>query len=143
MIGASAGVSAGHPLTSAAALEILLKGGNAFDAGVAAILVGGVVEPIAPDKRVVEVLISRAHPADVEGRIRSQLVGAGLEVVTDDHGHCRCDVEVGWAATRAGREREQVQPQLRELGGDLGVDAAERDAVHRSASSRAASVEAS
>ena len=37
-------VSAGHPLTSAAAFEVLLKGGNAFDAGVAAMLVGGVVE---------------------------------------------------------------------------------------------------
>ena len=44
VIGSTAGVSAGHPLTSAAAFEILLKGGNAFDAGVASILVGGVVE---------------------------------------------------------------------------------------------------
>ena len=44
IIGSSAGVSAGHPLTSAAAMEILLRGGNAFDAGVAALLVGGVVE---------------------------------------------------------------------------------------------------
>jgi gamma-glutamyltranspeptidase/glutathione hydrolase len=44
VMGASGGVSAGHPLTSAAGMEILLKGGNAFDAGVAAILVGGVVE---------------------------------------------------------------------------------------------------
>ena len=44
VIGRSAGVSAGHPLTTAAAFEILLKGGNAFDAGVAALLVGGVVE---------------------------------------------------------------------------------------------------
>src|SRR5262247_4439488 len=44
VIGRNAGVSAGHPLTSAAAFEILLKGGNAFDAGVAAMLVGGVVE---------------------------------------------------------------------------------------------------
>jgi gamma-glutamyltranspeptidase/glutathione hydrolase len=42
--GRHAGVSAGHPLTTAAAFEILLKGGNAFDAGVAALLVGGVVE---------------------------------------------------------------------------------------------------
>ncbi|MBM3771523.1 MAG: gamma-glutamyltransferase family protein [Acidimicrobiia bacterium] len=42
--GPSGGVSAGHPLTSATALAILLKGGNAFDAGVAALLVGGVVE---------------------------------------------------------------------------------------------------
>src|SRR5438552_1897360 len=42
--GRNGGASAGHPLTTAAAFEILLKGGNAFDAGVAAMLVGGVVE---------------------------------------------------------------------------------------------------
>ena len=44
VIGRTAGVSAGHPLTTAAAIDILQKGGNAFDAGVAALLVGGVVE---------------------------------------------------------------------------------------------------
>ncbi len=44
VMGRNAGVSAGHPLTTAAAAEILLRGGNAFDAGVAAMLVGGVVE---------------------------------------------------------------------------------------------------
>ena len=44
VIGRNAGVSAGHPLTTAAALEILQQGGNAFDAGVATLLVGGVVE---------------------------------------------------------------------------------------------------
>lgn len=42
--GPNGGVSTGHPLVTAAALEILLKGGNAFDAGVASLLVGGVVE---------------------------------------------------------------------------------------------------
>ena len=42
--GPSGGVSAGHPLTTAAAFGTLLKGGNAFDAGVTALLVGGVVE---------------------------------------------------------------------------------------------------
>jgi hypothetical protein len=42
--GPNAGVSAGHPLTTAVAFETLLKGGNAFDAGVAALLTGGVVE---------------------------------------------------------------------------------------------------
>jgi gamma-glutamyltranspeptidase/glutathione hydrolase len=44
VMGRNAGVSAGHPLTTAAAIETLQKGGNAFDAGVAALLVGGVVE---------------------------------------------------------------------------------------------------
>ncbi|WP_048710148.1 gamma-glutamyltransferase family protein, partial [Microvirga massiliensis] len=44
VMGRNAGVSAGHPLTTAAAFEILTRGGSAFDAGVAALLVGGVVE---------------------------------------------------------------------------------------------------
>lgn len=44
VIGRNAGASAGHPLTTAVAIEILQRGGNAFDAGVAAMLVGGVVE---------------------------------------------------------------------------------------------------
>jgi gamma-glutamyltranspeptidase/glutathione hydrolase len=44
VIGRSGGVAAGHPLTTGAALEVLMDGGNAFDAGVAAMLVGGVVE---------------------------------------------------------------------------------------------------
>jgi gamma-glutamyltranspeptidase/glutathione hydrolase len=44
IMGPNAGISAGHPLTTSAAFEILARGGNAFDAGVAALLVGGVVE---------------------------------------------------------------------------------------------------
>jgi gamma-glutamyltranspeptidase/glutathione hydrolase len=44
VMGTSGGVSTGHPLTTAAAFSTLLRGGNAFDAGVAALLVGGVVE---------------------------------------------------------------------------------------------------
>jgi gamma-glutamyltranspeptidase / glutathione hydrolase len=44
VMGPSGGVSTGHPLTSAAAFGILLKGGNAFDAGVAALIAGGVLE---------------------------------------------------------------------------------------------------
>jgi len=42
--GPTAGVSTGHPLTTAAAFGILLKGGNAFDAGVASLIAGGVLE---------------------------------------------------------------------------------------------------
>src|SRR3954466_11219315 len=44
VMGRNAGISAGHPLTTAAAFEVLTNVGNAFDAGVAAMLVGGVVE---------------------------------------------------------------------------------------------------
>jgi gamma-glutamyltranspeptidase/glutathione hydrolase len=44
VMGPNGGVSAGHPLTTAAAFGILLKGGNAFDAGVASLLAGGVLE---------------------------------------------------------------------------------------------------
>ena len=44
VMGPTAGVSTGHPLTTAAAHGMLLKGGNAFDAGVTSLLVGGVIE---------------------------------------------------------------------------------------------------
>ena len=44
VMGPNGGVSTGHPLTTAAAFSTLLKGGNAFDAGVTSLLVGGVVE---------------------------------------------------------------------------------------------------
>ncbi len=44
VMGPSGGVSTGHPLTTAAAFSILLKGGNAFDAGVASLIAGGVLE---------------------------------------------------------------------------------------------------
>jgi gamma-glutamyltranspeptidase/glutathione hydrolase len=43
-MGPTGGVSTGHPLTTAAAFQILLKGGNAFDAGAASLLAGGVLE---------------------------------------------------------------------------------------------------
>jgi len=42
--GPQGGVATGHPLTTAAAFETLLKGGNAFDAGVTSLIVGGVLE---------------------------------------------------------------------------------------------------
>jgi gamma-glutamyltranspeptidase/glutathione hydrolase len=44
VMGPAAGVSTGDPLTTTAALRVLLKGGNAFDAGVTALIAGGVLE---------------------------------------------------------------------------------------------------
>src|SRR4051794_22911253 len=44
VMGPSGGVSTGHPLTTASAFRVLLKGGNAFDAGAASLLAGGVLE---------------------------------------------------------------------------------------------------
>src|SRR6478735_1110009 len=44
VMGPTGGVSTGHPLTTAAAFSVLLKGGNAFDAGVASLIAGGVLE---------------------------------------------------------------------------------------------------
>src|SRR5437773_7749643 len=44
VMGRNGAASAGHPLTTAAAFQILLKGGNAFDAGAASLLAGGVLE---------------------------------------------------------------------------------------------------
>src|SRR5215471_6076057 len=44
VMGPTGGVSTGHPLTTAAGLSVLLKGGNAFDAGAASLLAGGVLE---------------------------------------------------------------------------------------------------
>src|SRR5215470_8970739 len=44
VMGPTGGVSTGHPLTTAAGFQILLKGGNAFDAGAASLLAGGVLE---------------------------------------------------------------------------------------------------
>ena len=44
IMGPSGGVSTGHPLTTAVAFGVLLKGGNAFDAGAASLFAGGVLE---------------------------------------------------------------------------------------------------
>ena len=44
VMGPTGGVSTGHPLVTAAAFGILLKGGNAFDAGVASLIAGGILE---------------------------------------------------------------------------------------------------
>lgn len=44
IMGHTAAVSTGDPLVTAVAMHILLQGGNAFDAGVAALIAGGVLE---------------------------------------------------------------------------------------------------
>lgn len=44
VMGPTAGVSGGDPLVTAIGLEMLYAGGNAFDAGVAMLMVGGVIE---------------------------------------------------------------------------------------------------
>ncbi len=44
VMGPTAGVSGGDPLVTAAGLEMLYAGGNAFDAGVAMLMVGGIIE---------------------------------------------------------------------------------------------------
>lgn len=71
--GRNGGVSAGHPLTASAALEVLMDGGNAFDAGVAALLVGGVVEQDLYSLGGEALVL--VYPRD-EGRVTS-IVGQG------------------------------------------------------------------
>ena len=73
VVGRNGGVSAGHALTSAAALEILVDGGNAFDAGVAALLVAGVVEQDLYSLGGEALVL--VYPRD-EGRVTS-IVGQG------------------------------------------------------------------
>jgi gamma-glutamyltranspeptidase/glutathione hydrolase len=99
VMGRNGGVSAGHPLTTAVAMEILQKGGNAFDAGVAAMLVGGVVEQdlygiggeglvlVYPqrDKKVTSIVgqgwASRNATIDWYTQRNKTLEGAGLDPV--------------------------------------------------------------
>jgi gamma-glutamyltranspeptidase/glutathione hydrolase len=97
VMGPSGGVSTGHPLTTSAALAVLLNGGNAFDAGVAALLAGGVLEqdlyslggealvlvyPIR-DRKVTSIVGQGWAPAavDVDWYLSRQktLMGAGLD----------------------------------------------------------------
>ena len=51
VMGPTGGVSTGHPLTTAAAFGILLKGGNAFDAGVASLIAVPISENAAGEVR--------------------------------------------------------------------------------------------
>lgn len=53
-------IATGHPVTSAAAAEILCEGGNAFDAIIAAHFTACVVEPVLAS--LGEAAISWRHP---------------------------------------------------------------------------------
>lgn len=68
-------VSSGHYLTSMAAMRMLLSGGNAFDAAVAAGFTAAVVEPIASYSLAAEASIMLYHAAS--GRLRV-LSGQGV-----------------------------------------------------------------
>ena len=68
-------VSAGHQLTAMSAMQMLLSGGNAFDAAVAAGFTAAVVEPTAPYSIATEATIMLYHAAS--GRLRV-LSGQGV-----------------------------------------------------------------
>ena len=124
-MGPSGGVSTGHPLTTAAAFGILLKGGNAFDAGVASLLAGGVLEQdlyslggealvlVYPKKedKVTSIVGQGWAPnaVDVDWYLsrKKTLHGEGLDPA----------VVPGRAACRAHRAREVGHDELRRGGG--------------------------
>ena len=125
VMGPSGGVSTGHPLTTAAAFGILLKGGNAFDAGVAALLAGGVLEQdlyslggealvlVYPKKDAkVTSIVGQGwapHAVDVDWYLSRQknLQGEGLDPA----------VVPGRAACRAHGARAMGHDELRRRGG--------------------------
>ena len=75
-------VSSGHYLTSTAAMRMLLSGGNAFDAAVAAGLAAAVVEPTASYSLASEGSIMLYHAASRQLRVLSgQGVAAGQATV--------------------------------------------------------------
>ncbi len=76
-------VSAGHYLTSIAAMRMLLSGGNAFDAAVAAGFTAAVVEPIASYSLAAEVTIMLYHSASGQLRVLSGQGVAGSRATVD------------------------------------------------------------
>ncbi|RMF86429.1 MAG: hypothetical protein D6736_15135 [Nitrospinota bacterium] len=64
-------VSTGHPLTSMAAMRMLLSGGNAFDAAVAAGFAAAVVEPIASYSLAAEGVFLLYHAGSRQIRVLS------------------------------------------------------------------------
>jgi gamma-glutamyltranspeptidase/glutathione hydrolase len=64
-------VSAGHPLTAMAAMRVLLGGGNAFDAAVAAGFAAAVVEPTASYSLAAEGVALVYHAASRQVRVLS------------------------------------------------------------------------
>ena len=62
-------------------------------------------KPIRTASGVVEVLLPRAHAADVERGVGAQRLGGRLDVVVDDHRHRGDDVEAGQRRPRRARGR--------------------------------------
>ena len=118
VLGSSGGVSAGHPLTSTAALEILLKGGNAFDAGVASVLVGGVIEQdlysLGGESLILVYPVKDAKVTSIVGQGWAPK-GATLEYVPD------AQQETGGGRSQPGRHSRRARRRphgAREMGHD-------------------------
>ena len=78
-------------------------------------LLRGVLEAVALHELVVEVLLARAHAADVERDERAHHVARGLDVVADVDLHGRRDVEVVERLAVAGARRRPPRSSSRRL----------------------------
>ena len=100
VMGPSGGVSTGHPLTTAAAFGILLKGGNAFDAGVASLTRRRRARtgPLQPRRRSAGARLSE----EAKARSRRSSARAGRRRRSTSIGICR--------ATRLSTARASIPP---------------------------------
>ena len=91
-------------------------------------LARGVLVAVALDQGVVEVLLARAHPADVQRDVVAHRVTRGLAVVADHGGDGRHDREVVEALAAAGPRKALFQ-QRPELAHVLGREQRRQPAV--------------
>src|SRR4051812_20099514 len=80
-------------------------------------LLRGRLEAVAHRERVVEVLLARPHPADVQGDERPHPVARGLQVVVDRDVHRGRDVEAVERAVGARRALLEQRPQVADVLG--------------------------